>query len=61
MVITTLLKKEEVKAEAEEKVASAHDGSRLKVYVFNEGNKESPTPCKMEKTDDGWRIRDSCL
>ncbi len=37
------------------------DGTRLKVYVFNEGNEESPTPCKMEKTDDGWRIRDTCL
>ncbi len=37
------------------------DGKRLKIYVANEGNQESPTPCKMELTDEGWRIRDTCL
>ena len=37
------------------------DGKRLKIYVVNEGNEESPTPCKMELTDDGWKIRDTCL
>lgn len=37
------------------------EGKKLKVFVVNEGNDESPTPCKLVLTGDGWRIRDTCL
>ena len=37
------------------------EGKKMKIFVVNEGNEESPTPCKMALTDDGWKIRDTCL
>jgi hypothetical protein len=37
------------------------DGSRMKIFVVNEGNADSPTPCKLKKDGDKWRINHMCL
>jgi hypothetical protein len=37
------------------------DGSRMKIFVVNEGNADSPTPCKLKKDGDKWGITHMCL
>lgn len=43
------------------RVQEVGNGNIVKVFVKNEGNPESPTPCKLEKTENGWGVIDTCL
>jgi len=73
---TTLTRKVHLFTKAEDSGSNVKDSSpvyesaykevsdnekRVKVFVANEGNPEQPTPCKLERTEDGWGVVDGCL
>ena len=74
--LTTLTRKVHLFTKAEDNGKNVKDSSpvyetaykevseneqRVKVFVVNEGNPEQPTPCKLERTADGWGVVDTCL
>jgi hypothetical protein len=73
---TTLTRKVHLFTKAEDNGSNVKDSSpvyesaykevsenekRVKVFVANEGNPDQPTPCKLERTAEGWGVVDGCL